>query len=266
MQGKHFSIHEGTVAQSSNDRFFLHNHDEYEIYLFFEGDSRYVVENKNYNLSPGDIIIIRRHEMHRVFHNSPSKYHRFVLMVSPEFFREYGCPEYEKAFLGTPFSEGNKINSKTVHSMGIYSAILRLIKYSDNYKNIDTPICRSIVTEILYLINSISLFEAPSHKSILSENVISYINENLSENLTLTDISEKFFVSKYHLCHSFKKSTGITIYDYIKQKRLLLADEFIKMGHSLSEAAALSGFSDYSSFYRAFFKRYGESPKIAKRG
>ncbi len=267
MQGELFSIYEAYTDKSSNENFHLHNHDEYEIYLFFEGDCRYVVENKNYNLSPGDIIIIRRHEMHRVFHNLPAKYHRFVLMVSPKFFKEHGCGQYEKAFLGAPFSEGNKINSKIVHSIGLYGAISRLKKYCENYNDFTSPVCISAVIEILYLINNVSLFEPPITKSPLTENVITYINSNLNEALSLDDIAEKFFVSKYHLCHSFKKSTGITVLDYIKQKRLLLADEFIKMGKSLSQAATLSGFCDYSSFYRAYLKRYGQSPKtIIKRG
>lgn len=76
-----------TIAQSpSNEHFYLHTHSAYEIFFFLEGDAKYIVEEKQYDLAPGDIIIIRKNEMHRIFHNSNKKYRRIVIMVTPEFF------------------------------------------------------------------------------------------------------------------------------------------------------------------------------------
>ena len=44
----------------SNSNYQLHRHEEYEIYMFLEGDSKYVVEDKTYPLKPDDIIIIKK--------------------------------------------------------------------------------------------------------------------------------------------------------------------------------------------------------------
>ncbi len=260
MKDIYFSIG-GDTSIPSCEHYALHTHDEYEIYMFLEGDSSYVVEEKNYDLSPGDMIIIRKNEMHRVFHKSNTKYTRLVLMVSPMFFKEYCDGKYEGAFSNTSFGGGNKLTSDIVRSSGLYDAIMRLKKYSENYTVTDAPIARSVVTEILYLINKISTFEAPIIKSVLIKNVISYINKNLQEKITLETLSEEFFVSKYHLCHCFKKSTGLSVYEYIKQKRLVLVNDLIRGGASLSDAASKAGFCDYSSFYRAYVKQYNESPK-----
>ena len=78
-------------------------------------------------------------------------------------------------------------------------------------------------------------------------------------------LCEKFFVSKYYLCHIFKESTGLTVHEYVKQKRLNLAKEFVSDGKTLTEAAILSGFSDYSSFYRAYTKEHNQKPKLSGR-
>ena len=249
--------------RSSNEKFYLHNHNEYEIYMFLEGDSKYVVEEKNYNLSPGDVIVIRRHEMHRVYHNSVTKYRRFVLMLSPEFFKQNNCEEYKEAFSEDFFIKDNKINSEIVHSCGLYDAIMRLRDYSNNFTVKNTPVLNSIIIEIIYLINRISSFEAPSTESVIIKKVISHINANLKNEITLDKLAKEFYISKYHLCRTFKNSTGLTIHDYIKQKRLTIVKELVKEGNTLTDAAISAGFNDYSSFYRAYVKRYNENPRTA---
>ena len=98
------------------------------------------MEERNYPLSPGDMIIVRKHEMHRVFHNSEKLYRNFVIIVDPEFFKAKGCKDYETAFLNTTYKQGNKINADDVRSSGLYDAIMRLKKYSDNFAEPYTPI------------------------------------------------------------------------------------------------------------------------------
>lgn len=259
-----YHLSDMTTESPSNDHFYLHAHGEHEIFMFMEGDSKYVVEDKNYDLSPGDIIIIKKHEMHRIYHNSDKKYRRLVLMVFPEFFSMFNCPEYENVFLINDSKIGNRINAETVHSSGLYDAIMRLMKYSKNFTEIYTPITNSIMIEILHLINHVSMFENAENSNKVIKSVIHYINNHYTEKITLDAICEKFFLSKYYLCHIFKEATGLTVHEYVKRKRLALAREYVREGKTLTEAAILSGFSDYSSFYRAYMKENKQNPKKGK--
>ena len=252
-----YSFESRTYSAAKNDDFYLHEHSEYEIYLFLEGDSKYIVEIKNYSLAPGDIIIIRKHEMHRVFHNSPAKYSRFVLSVSPDFFKT--CPEYEKAFLKS--DTGNKISSEIVHSSGIFDAVTRLQKYTGESGSIYSPAARAVVTEILYLISKVSSFETPYFTNATLKEIINYINNNFTSEISLSLLCDRFFISKYHLCRIFKAATGLTVQEYLRNKRLMLADELKKEGKTLSEAASAAGFTSYSSFYRYYIKKYGINPQ-----
>lgn len=241
----YYQISESRTEAPSNSHFQLHTHDDYEIYMFLEGDTKYIVEEKIYSLTPGDVIVIRKHEMHRAFHNTQSPYHRFVLMVSPEFFQQNHCPEYEAQFINTGID--NKISAESVRSGGLYDAFLRLKKYSRDFTLTDTPAIRSVIVEILYLINNIRSFEVSdvSHKQL--KPVIAFLNSHYTENISLDELEKQFFVSKYHLCRLFHQNTGLTIHQYLTRKRLTLASEIINTGKSLSEAAALSGFRDRKS-------------------
>ena len=185
-------------------------------------------------------------------------------MISQEFFEKFGCIQYENILKDISFDESNKINSEIVKTSGIYDAIERLKNYTDNFHEQDNPVAAAIVTEILYLIGRVPSFEPPAKGSRLIKGVISYINGNISGDVSLDILTEKFFVSKYHLCHCFKKSTGLTIKEYIIKKRLALASQYSQDGKTLTAAAAMAGFKDYSAFYRAYVKNNNTSPKVTK--
>lgn len=256
-----YSANEKTLSSPLKTQFHLHSHSDYELYLFLEGDAKYVVEEKHYDLSPGDVIIIRKHEMHRVFHASNKKYRRTVIMISPDFFAARNCQEYESVFLKEHADIGNRINSEIVKKSGLLDALMRFKQYSEEFSNLASPIAESMMMEILYLLNRISSFESADTTNKIVKNVIDYINQHFTSEITLDALSEKFFVSKYYLCHIFKEATGLTVQQYIRQKRLTLADTLKSEGKTLTEAALLSGFGDYSSFYRAYMKKNHKSPK-----
>lgn len=248
-----FSFGEVYTPTPSNEHFQLHFHDNYEIYLFLEGDTRYVIEENVYSLEPCDIIIIKKNQMHRAYHNSSAEYRRIVLNISPDFFPATSCPEYESAFLHD-HRQGSKITAETVRSSGLYDAFLRAKKYSEDFENPYTPIVRSIVTEILYLINHIETYSISDISNPRLKEIISYLNEHFTEPISLDTLAEKFYLSKYHLCHIFSEGTGLTVFQYLTNKRLTMADELIRSGSSINDAAVAAGFSHYMSYYRAHKK------------
>ena len=95
----------------------------------------------------------------------------------------------------------------------------------------------------------------------LYQKILSYIEEHLDENLSLDCLAKEFYMSKYHISHVFKDNLGLSIHQYITKKRLALCKQAIQGQMSITEAYQSFGFGDYSSFYRAFKKEYGISPK-----
>ena len=96
---------------------------------------------------------------------------------------------------------------------------------------------------------------------MLVRSALAYINENLSQTITLEQLAARFYVSKYHLSHAFSREMGVSVYRYILLRRLLLARQLMAAGESAGGACRACGFTDYTSFYRAFKSEYGISPR-----
>ena len=91
--------------------------------------------------------------------------------------------------------------------------------------------------------------------------VLHYINEHYSESLTLDQLAEQFFISKYHLLRKFDAQVGTTVHRYILQKRLLNAKQLLAGGVPPNEVCQYCGFGDYANFYRAFKAEYNQTPR-----
>jgi len=77
-------------------------------------------------------------------------------------------------------------------------------------------------------------------------------------------LASRFYLSRYYLMHRFKAVTGYTLHQYITQKRMLLAGELIRAGVPVMKAAEQAGFSEYSTFLRAFQSTFHMSPRDFK--
>ena len=92
--------------------------------------------------------------------------------------------------------------------------------------------------------------------------ILEYINQNISTKLTLNILCESFHISKCYLCHIFKASTGLTVYEYILSIRLAKGKQLLTdTDMSVSEIALQCGFSDFSYFSKAFRASEGITPR-----
>lgn len=260
----YYQLYQYMTPHASNENFCLHVHEDYEILMFLEGDAKYVVEENVYDLGPHDMIIIRKNQMHRVYHNSNARYRRIVLNVLPQFFQTWNCAAYEEQFIDPQNHIGSRIDAETVKRSGLYDAFMRLERYSKKFTEPDSPIVLATIIEILYLLNGIKSYAASETDNVHLKEIIQYLNAHFTEDINLDELSKKFFISKYHLCHIFPQATGLTMHRYLTKKRLVHAKDLIRAGINTGEAAERSGFRNYSSFYRAYVKEYGSAPQNEK--
>lgn len=228
----------------------LHNHnDTYEFFLFIQGDSEFYAEGSIYNLKPYDIVIIRNDELHTIVHKSAKTYERIVIGINPDFFTMNNCWEYDNIFTNRQLGCQNLIPADITVKYGIKDLIYKLEKYMNDGCD---AVASGVFIEIMHLVNKYgSHSEMPIKNQKYVREIILYINENLTDDISLENISEHFFINKQYLCKIFKKATGYTINQYITHKRILLTNELSKSGKSLTDAAMEAGFGSYSNYYRA---------------
>lgn len=91
--------------------------------------------------------------------------------------------------------------------------------------------------------------------------ILKYINNNIMNTITLDILSDRFFISKSHLCDIFKKTIGMTVNEYILHRRILIAKQLMSQDISLLEICNQCGFNSYTSFARNFKVLTGVNPK-----
>jgi len=91
--------------------------------------------------------------------------------------------------------------------------------------------------------------------------IIAYIEENYSKEITLDELSSRFFISKNHLIRIFHNETGFTPYKYLKKYRLAKSCELLYLtDKSVEEICRCTGFSNVSNYIYQFRKLYGITP------
>ncbi len=258
-------------AYDKNVEIIFHSHDTYEIYVFVDGSVTYYIEEKEYNLIPGDVLIIPPWQMHRpVFTEDNDIYERFVLALDPSYIHTLSSEEVD---LFTCFKEISKRGSHLFHCDpnnfdNLTTLLVKTIEETNSTQFGSCLLCSALVTQVLVLINRLYYSSTTKAATIpddaLISKVIAYINNNLCECLTLEKLCDEFFISSGHLIREFKKYTNTTVYNYILTKRIAYSKMLIRQGHSLTSSCHASGFNDYSNYYKTFKTKVGMTPSEYK--
>lgn len=98
------------------------------------------------------------------------------------------------------------------------------------------------------------------------EKICEYIRTHLSEDLSLAKVSSEVYLSKNHLCTTFKSLTGSTFCDYVRQQRIQHARILLSTTrHSIDEIAALCGYNSSTYFSTVFKNEMGVTPSAFRQ-
>lgn len=247
----------------------LHHHDFYEIYFFLSGSVTYIIESRQYQLKPGDILLISPLELHQpVIQPGKEPYERVVLWINREYLREASSrsTDLTSCFDVSAPHHTNLLRLDAVTVRRFQDMADTLISEEDRRGFGWDLNCQAILIRLLVELNRQVLdipggLEVTEESSGIVADVLRYINENFNSEITLDALSQHFFVSKYHLSREFKRLVGTSVYRYIIQKRLIMAKQKMLAGMSPTDVYCNCGFGDYANFYRAFRGEYGISPK-----
>ena len=246
----------------------MHIHDYYEIYCFLHGDAHYIVEGSSYSLKYGDILIMNSGESHRLKLDSRAKYERISIHFNPKIFSGHdNSGILTDAFTNRRSGYGNKFSASDFRDESYLMYINKTIQ-SEN----DPQICKMAIFSNLMSFLIELRYAASTRKTTGNEKfedpavvkMIEYVNSHLFDNISLSDISGKFYMSQAYTNRIFREATGATVWNYIMIKRLHKARAAIRNGRLLSDIFTECGYQDYSSFFRAYKKYFGCSPSDDK--
>lgn len=244
----------------------LHHHDFYEILYIKKGSFKFTVDEKTYEIHPGDMVLITPTTLHVLDNLVQADCERIIINFSDNYIDKLSTPntDLKAVFKKVDKTKNYCISFKNEAQKRVenYLNILFDTQFSDKYGE-DLTFKMKLI-QLLLLINSTydnsSDFEISSENHIITK-AIEFINNNLDKSFIIDDIAAYANVSPSTMSHTFKDQTGISIYRYITKKRMVLAKKLIKENINFSQIYTMCGYNDYTSFFRAFKKEYNVTPK-----
>ncbi len=250
-----------------------HGHDYYECYLFIEGNVTMEIHKSageilQYKMTPGDLMIVPPGIMHHaLMHESDEYYRRFVFWISKDCCNSLLSESVDYMYL----MQRAEAFKKYIYHLApaqfhqVESKFLRLLEETSGKRYGSDAFRHICLCDLILTINRIVYDEDHQHggndELTLFQNILAYVESNLEGNLSLDDVAGEFFISKYYVAHLFKDTLGISLHQYIIKKRLSECRAAIISGKRITDTYERFGFRDYSSFFKAFKKEYGMSPK-----
>lgn len=244
----------------------MHIHDCYEIYYSISGGKQFLIDNKFYSIQPGDLFLINQYESHYLTQIDQMIHERIVLSIHPEYVKRLSTTEtdLDECFRNHSARFQHKISLNKEHQNRF---LYYINKITDANQYAHDILEEAAFLELLVMLNSISKANDTStdtsgftyHTQV--QDILAYINQNITSPITIEALANYFYLSQSYICRVFKSATGTTINKYIIARRISIAKALLNDGVSVTRAYEQSGFNDYNSFYKAFIKAVGITPK-----
>ena len=243
-------------AKSNSDEityFSSHAHAGHEILYVIEGTPTCLFEGHSIALKPGDLLIIPP-LLYHVLQVAPNdQYERFSLVIFPNKFNA-------EIHLNKVLLLFNK--HKTLQR--------QLEDFAYYYKNCNKEELEEIfeikTRELIFTLNHLAPYDnnlQSSTENLPLKCILQYINSNIKNNITVSDISNNCFLSEGHIFHLFKENLNTTPMHYVKTKKMLLAQSLISATNNKDAITTIAqelGYSDYSVFYRNYVNFFKHKP------
>ncbi len=245
-----------------------HYHTFHKIIILLAGRVGYSIEGNHYDLSPGDFVLVGQGNIHRPEVEKDTFYERMILYISPRCLDRY---KSDSCDLSTCFRNAQE-NFQYVYHSGPTDQIKPLLQTLEQALHQDEfgaeLLSQAVFLQLMIEFNRTAARNA--HISAASGDskivaILQYLSLHLTEPLSIDDLAARFYISKYHMMRRFKDETGYTIHNYVTEKRLLLARQLLQSGKLVSDVCYLAGYQDYSTFSRAYRKRFSVPPSTDMR-
>lgn len=229
-----------------------HYHNFYEIYYMVSGSCNYFIDDKTYEVSAGDIVLIPSGVIHRTNYSS-GEHTRLLIECSDNM-----VPSAVRDSLSSMLYLYRN-TSVTKELYAIFKKMEKELNAPDQYSY---ELLLNMVNVVFYTLARTKSVIKDNKRNNMVEDVVAYLKENFNQQINLTQVARDHFISQEHLSRTFKKHTGFGFNEYLTLVRLQHAEQLLKSEEkmSISEVAYTCGFNDSNYFSDKFKRAYGVSP------
>ncbi|MDO4562360.1 MAG: AraC family transcriptional regulator [Clostridia bacterium] len=225
----------------------MHYHSAYELVIIEKGSCSMLVGENTFVAEQYDVFSYSPNMLHK---NNGGAYHaRTVIYFNDDYMHKYFTIAAAKQLTACFSSIRHSLSEKEFAYISFQVA--RLAKSREDFMalgNILSFLC--------------AMPASPKGNANRIDDILKYINSDFKEIHSLSDIALHFYISKEHLCRSFKKETGVTLSEYINAVRIQNACNMLcRREFSVTDIGFACGFNSAMYFCKTFKKIIGKTPK-----
>ncbi|MDD6483372.1 MAG: helix-turn-helix domain-containing protein [Clostridiales bacterium] len=237
-----------------------HYHNRHELYYLLGGSTQYHIEDRSFDVFEGDFVFVPKGVRHSTDSRECLNTERILISFDDESVDAGALPILDT--LGAY----NHIQTAKAGS-GRAEEILHLLR--EEYEGAGAyreTMLKLYISELIVCLNRYMKKNNSQTGGETMRAVAEYIRRNYAQDISLSELSEKFFISKSHLSRSFKAHFGVGINEYIRSVRIRRAARLLEnTDMRVTDAALMCGFGD-SNYFSAVFKKYkGIAPQKYSR-
>lgn len=252
-----------SINQESPEQHVLHINQFYEIYIYIQGDTDYIVGDSYFPLQYGDIIIINPCEVHKAVLKSHRLYERFYFLVPTNTFSNFSFDPLDKMMSNT-YQKKHLISLPECDREKAFELLYQMLDVLKNdCRESGQLLAYGLFLQFITLISQNTYKTATTHTGILPQiiwDILKYIDTNLTQIDSVEQIASHFNVSPPYLSTAFKNAIGTSAIKYIQTRRIAYAKTLLGKGMSVTDTCYESGFNDCAYFIKIFKQHTGMTP------
>ena len=230
----------------------MHVHPYYELYYLEAGSREYFVEDAIFPVQAGEFVPVAPGKLHR----TGGEYGMRTLVCFREEFLLQIFSRSTVARLTACF-ENRKLVPTEEQRVRLVALLRRMEEVNDE------------VAFALALGQLLQELGSCAQRSVGGDPVsamVAYINANFASIRNISQIAERFYISKFHLCRVFKEAMKMTVVEYLNRVRVQNACRYLRSSDKdVAEVALLCGFHDAAYFSNVFKRVMGVTPSVYRR-
>ena len=241
-------------------------YDKYKISVSLSSGMSGVFNDRVIPSDEGDIIFFRPDEVHFAKVSRTGVHRYFDIFIPIEYFKGFGvsAQKIETFLEHRDKSKGNCIRPDSVDrtkTLKLTESLISVLKENKNFQTLKTALA------IFELISLCSEMYHQGYGNVTEDGApdcvncaLKYISQNFSNKIALENIAVEASCSVVYLSEKFKEYVGCSVYTYLTQYRMAVAERLLKADMSVTEVCYECGFYDSSHFIKIFKRFYGITP------
>lgn len=247
----------------------LHTHDFIEISYILSGSSTQKIDNRIYETKDGDLLFMTIGQQHTYTVNENSRMKYYNILIDPDLINKsiISSNSILETMLLSTFEDIIKVNvsSRCISFSGNEKIKLENIldemyyEYEEAPNKNDSVLMGYLMVLFAYIFRKIS--PDTVNNSTIPPNIINYIDNHFTENITLRQLSDLSLYSPKYFSKLFKNCYGISITEYIQRKRIDMGKQLLSESNYRIDAISEEvGYSNVAHFHKYFKKLCGVTP------